>query len=53
MHTSRFKFIFIELSLEVVPEVFNGIEVWGLGRPIQEFNIVVLTPFPGNLGVMF
>src|SRR6267154_1353079 len=36
-----------KLSFEIVPEVFNGIEVWRLCWPYQNFNIIVFKPLFG------
>ena len=44
MYFSRWFFIVIKLSLEVIPNIFNGIEVWGLCWPYKYPKIIVLKP---------
>ena len=45
----------LEFGLEMLPEVFNGIEVRGLGRPLQGDDVIVRKPliclFLNGLGV--
>ena len=33
--------------------MFDGIEVWGLCRPLQHFDSIVLEPFAGSAGGVF
>jgi len=35
-------------NLEVPPQMFNGIKVQAVTRPVHDFNDVVLEPFLGH-----
>src|SRR5258705_8948292 len=44
MHSFGWCVMLLEFSLEMLPEVFNGIEVRGLGRPLQRDDVIVRKP---------
>ena len=46
-------FILRKLFFEVLPEVFNGVKVWRLCRPVQKSDIVVFHPLLGLLWGVF
>ena len=43
----------MKLTLEVLPKVFNGFKIRGLGRPIKNLNVIVLEPPLCLLGDVF
>ena len=53
MHTMRRLFILLKLLLEVFPEMFNRVEIRGLGWPPKDIKVVVLKPLVSPLGVVF
>src|SRR5258705_3216363 len=44
MHSFGWCVMLLEFGLEMLPEVFNGIEVRGLGRPLQGDDVIVRKP---------
>ena len=40
--------LFVELSLEDYLDMFDGIEVWRVGRVFVDLNVVLLKPFGNN-----
>ena len=53
MHSFGWCFIFLKLEFEMMPEVFNGIQIWRLGRPFKYLNVVVLKPLLCLVGGVF
>ena len=53
MHTMRRCFILPKFLLEVLPEMFNMVEIRGLGWPPKDIKVVVLKPLVSPLGVVF
>jgi hypothetical protein len=46
-------FIFLKFALDIVPEMFDGIEVRGLSRPVNNNDVVVRKPGCGQPGGVF
>ena len=40
--------LFVELLLEDYPDMFDGIEVWRVGRVFVDLNVGLLKPFGNN-----
>ena len=53
IYSFRWNFIFLKFAFDVEPEVFNGIEVRGLGRLMNNNNVVVFKPSCGQFGGVF
>src|SRR5271168_1164128 len=53
MHSFGWYLVFLKFTLDMVPEVFNGIEMWGLSRPVNHNNVVILKPTCGQPGGVF
>src|SRR6266568_4456651 len=53
MNTCWGYLIFSQLLLEVMPEVFNGIEVSRLRRPHHNLHTTVSKPIHGQLALVF
>jgi hypothetical protein len=53
MHSCGWCVILLKFGLEVMPEMFNGIEVRGLGRPLQRNDVVIRKPLVSLFGGVF
>ena len=45
--------IFLKFALDIIPEGFNGIEVWRLSRPVNYNDIIIWKPSWGQPGGAF
>ncbi len=41
---------FVNSNLQLPPQIFNGIKVWRLARPLQDLNVLLLEPLLCCLG---
>jgi hypothetical protein len=53
MHSFGWHLILLKLGFEVMPEVFNWVDVRGLGRTLKYLNVVVRKPLGCMSGGMF
>ncbi len=44
---------FVNLNLKLPPQIFYGIKVWRLARPLQDLNVLLLEPLLCCLGRLF
>ncbi len=47
------RLMFGNLNLQLPPQMFYGIMVWRLARPLQDLNVLLLEPLLCCLGLMF
>ena len=40
----------MDSNLQVFPQILNGIQIWALAGPLNDFHIIVLKPFQCRSG---
>ena len=53
MYSFRWNLIFLKFAFDIVPEMFDRIEVRGLSRPVNNNNVVIQKPSCGQFGGVF